>query len=86
MKFFWTRIQLIHLVESNLISHHLKQMLGKNFDELIDQNRLTSVGLMYDLFLRIGPNAIQDLREAFSNYIKVTNFAEHLCRTKILFD
>lgn len=61
-------------------------MLGKNFDELIDENRLTSVGLMYDLFLRIGPNAIQDLREAFGNYIKVTNFAEHRFQTKILFD
>jgi cullin-4 len=57
-------------VENNLITKHIKQMLGKNFETLIDENRLSYVGLMYDLFLRIGPSAITDLREAFSNYIK----------------
>ena len=46
-------------------------MLGKNFDALIDENQLTFVGLMYDLFLRVGSNAVQDLRETFGNYIKV---------------
>jgi cullin-4 len=45
-------------------------MLSKNFDTLIHENRLTSVGLMYDLFARIGPNGIAELREAFGNYIK----------------
>jgi hypothetical protein len=58
-------------VENNLITKHIKQMLGKNFDTLIDENRLTYVRLMYDLFLRIGPSGIHDLREAFANYIKV---------------
>lgn len=57
-------------------------MLGKNFDELIDQNRLTSVGLMYELFLRIGPNAIQDLRDAFGNYIKVKQTSNILLSQK----
>ncbi|CAF4254872.1 unnamed protein product [Rotaria sp. Silwood2] len=66
-----TKVQLIHIVENNLITNHIKQMLSKNFDALIDDNRFTSVALMYDLFLRIGPNGIQDLREAFGNYIKV---------------
>ena len=46
-------------------------MLSKNFDTLIDENRLSSVRLMYDLFLRVGANSINDLREAFGNYIKV---------------
>ncbi len=46
-------------------------MLGKNFDTLIDENHLTFVRLIYDLFLRIGPNSINELREAFANYIKV---------------
>ena len=59
-------------MENNLITKHIKQMLGKNFETLIDENRLPYVGLMYDLFLRVGPSAITDLREAFSNYIKVT--------------
>ncbi len=58
-------------MENNLITKHIKQMLGKNFDTLIDENRLTYVRLMYDLFLRIGPSGIHDLREAFANYIKV---------------
>ncbi|CAF0813665.1 unnamed protein product [Rotaria sordida] len=66
-----TKVQLIHIVENNLITNHIKQMLSKNFDTLIDENRFTSVALMYDLFLRIGPNAIHDLREAFGNYTKV---------------
>jgi hypothetical protein len=51
-------------------------MLSKNFDTLIDENRFISVGLMYDLFLRIGPNGINDLREAFGSYIKVINSIE----------
>ena len=46
-------------------------MLAKGFDTLIDENRLESVALMYDLFLRVGSTGITDLREAFSNYIKV---------------
>jgi cullin 4 len=62
---------LIHLVETNLISNHIKQMLSKGFDNLIDENRLKSVGLLYDLLLPIGINGINDLREAFGKYIKV---------------
>ncbi len=46
-------------------------MLSKGFDTLIDENRYTSVSLMYDLFLRIGQTGITELREAFGNYIKV---------------
>ncbi|CAF4719756.1 unnamed protein product, partial [Rotaria magnacalcarata] len=45
-------------------------MLSKSFDTLIDENRLSSVAAMYDLFLRTGPLGINDLREAFGNYIK----------------
>ena len=62
---------MIHIVENNLIANHSKQMLSKNFEALIDENRFTSVALMYDHFLRIGSNGINDLREAFGNYIKV---------------
>jgi len=46
-------------------------MLSKGFDTLIDENRYTSVSLMYNLFLRIGQTGITELREAFGNYIKV---------------
>jgi len=66
------RVQLIHIVENNLIRNHIKEMLSKNFDDLIDENRFASIALMYDLFFRIGPKEINDLREAFGNYIKVT--------------
>ncbi|CAF3377203.1 unnamed protein product [Rotaria sp. Silwood1] len=66
-----TKVQLIHIVENNLITNHIKQMLSKNFDVLIDENRFISVALMYDLFLRIGPDGIHDLRESFGNYIKI---------------
>ncbi|CAF2141394.1 unnamed protein product [Rotaria magnacalcarata] len=66
-----TKLQLIHIVENNLITNHIKQMLSKSFDTLIDENRLSSVAAMYDLFLRTGPLGINDLREAFGNYIKV---------------
>ena len=65
------RVPLIHLVQTNLIFNHIKGMLAKGFDVLIDENRLESVALMYDLFLRVGSSGINDLREAFSNYIKV---------------
>lgn len=47
-------------------------MLSKNFETLIDENRFSSVALMYELFLRIGQNGVNDLREAFGNYIKVS--------------
>ena len=68
---FLFRVPLIHLVQTNLIFNHIKGMLAKGFDVLIDENRLESVALMYDLFLRVGSSGINDLREAFSNYIKV---------------
>ncbi|CAF5189720.1 unnamed protein product, partial [Rotaria magnacalcarata] len=38
-----TKLQLIHIVENNLITNHIKQMLSKSFDTLIDENRLSSV-------------------------------------------
>jgi hypothetical protein len=75
------------LIENNLITLHIKEMLLKGtrkyffsiipnfnfigFDTLIDENRYTSVALMYDLFLRIGQTGNTDLRVAFGNYIKV---------------
>ncbi len=68
---FYFRVQLIHIVEKNLITIHIKDILSKGFDTLINENRLTSVALIYDLLLRIGQFGINELREAFGNYIKV---------------
>jgi len=65
-----TKIQLIHILETNLITKHVKPMLSKGFDNLIDENRLNSVSLMYELFVPLGSTAVNDLREAFGNYIK----------------
>ncbi len=62
-------------METNLITNHIKDILAKGFDTLINENRLTSVALIYDLFLRIGQVGINELREAFGNYIKV-NFTQ----------
>lgn len=58
-------------MENNLVTKHVKEMLSKNFETLIDENHLPSIGLMYNLFLRIGSQGVNDLREAFGNYIKV---------------
>jgi hypothetical protein len=68
---FFSRVQLIHIVEKNLITIHIKDILAKGFDTLINENRFTSVALLYDLLLRIGQFGINELREAFGNYIKV---------------
>ncbi|CAF0964096.1 unnamed protein product [Rotaria sordida] len=65
-----TKVQLIHIVENNIITLHIKNILSKGFNILINENRYTSIALMYDLFLRIGQVGISDLREAFGNYIK----------------
>lgn len=51
-------------------------MLSKGFDQLIDENRQVSVTLLYNLFLPLGSSAINDLREAFGNYIKVSDRIE----------
>jgi hypothetical protein len=73
---FYFRVQLIHIVEKNLITIHIKDILSKGFDTLINENRLTSVALIYDLLLRIGQFGINELREAFGNYIKVKTQCE----------
>ncbi|CAF1416735.1 unnamed protein product [Adineta ricciae] len=65
-----TKVQLVHLVETNLITLHIKGMLSKGFDTLIDENRYGSITLMYELILRVGQTGILELREAFGNYIK----------------
>ncbi|CAF1417985.1 unnamed protein product [Adineta ricciae] len=65
-----TKVQLIHLVETNLITLHIKEMLSKGFDTLIDENRYGSITLMYELLLRVGQTGMSELREAFGNYIK----------------
>ena len=46
-------------------------MLAKGFEILINENRFSSVGLMFELFSRVGQVGIIELREAFGNYIKV---------------
>ena len=64
---------MIHIVETNLITNHSKEILSKGFETLIHENRFTSVALMYNLFFRIGQAGITELREAFGNFIKVEN-------------
>lgn len=65
------RVQLIHLVETNLLTNHIKEILAKGFEILINENRFSSVCLMYELFSHVGQVGISELREAFGNYIKV---------------
>lgn len=71
---FYFRVQLIHLVETNLLTNHTKDILSKGFENLMNENRFSSVSLLYDLFQRIGQIGINEVRDAFANYIKVECF------------
>jgi len=67
----FSRVQLIHLVEMNLITNHIQDILSKGFENLMNENRFSSVTLLYQLFQRIGSTGVNEVRDAFSNYIKV---------------
>ena len=68
--FRWT---LIHTVERQLISEHLGSILCKGLENLLDNNRIHDLTLMYSLFFRV-KNGLIDLCSHFNSYIKVCEF------------
>ena len=68
--FVSSRWALIHTVERQLISEHLQSILGKGLENLLDNNRLHDLKLLYSLFARV-KNGLIDLCFHFNSYIKV---------------
>ena len=66
-----TRPLIISCLEKYLIAEHVITMLQKGFDAMLDDNRLTDLKLLYQLLNRI-PTGVDQLRVAYSQYIKVT--------------
>lgn len=66
---YTTKWPLIHCVESHLISQHLMTILQKGLDQLLDENRLTDLTLMYSLLGRI-KEGHHELCSHFNQYIK----------------
>lgn len=67
--FIFCRQQLIYTIEKQLISEHITALLNKGLDSLVEENRLSDLTLMFNLFNRV-KNGIQELCLAFKNYIK----------------
>lgn len=69
--FFFCRHQLVFTVEKQLLSEHLTGMLHKGLDNLLEENRLSDLSLLYSLFSRV-KNGLVELCMSFNTYIKVT--------------
>lgn len=66
-----TRPLLINCLERYLIGDHVPLILQKGFDQLVDENRLDDLRLLYQLVLRVPSGiGIDPLRQSFSQYIK----------------
>uniref|UniRef100_T1IZT0 Cullin family profile domain-containing protein n=1 Tax=Strigamia maritima TaxID=126957 RepID=T1IZT0_STRMM len=64
-----TKKALISCVEKELLGEHLSNILQKGLDNLLDENRLNDLSLMYNLFSKV-KNGFQELCSYFSLYIK----------------
>lgn len=67
---FSTRKPLIAIVEQQLIANHSTALLSKGVEQLLSENRIEDLRLLYDLFGRV-KNGHQELRTFVINYIKV---------------
>lgn len=67
------RHQLIFTVEKQLLSEHLTGILHKGLDNLLDENRLSDLLLLYSLFSR-AKNGLIELCTNFNLFIKVKQF------------
>ena len=61
---------MIHSVESQLLGHHLSNILQKGFDSLLDENRVKDLALKYQLFSRVKKGQ-EEMYSYFGAYIKV---------------
>jgi len=69
-----TRPLLISCLEKYLVADHTRTLLQKGFDSMMDENRIQDLKLLYQLLSRI-PNGIDQLRVAYSQFIKVNFFS-----------
>ncbi|CAI5715722.1 unnamed protein product [Hyaloperonospora brassicae] len=63
-----TKKQLILVVESKLLKPHVATLLERGFELLMEEGRIDDLKRMYALFARV--DAINDLKTAFSDYIR----------------
>jgi cullin-4 len=66
---YTTKWPLIHAVEQHMIHQHLNLILQKGLDQLLDENRITDLTLMYNLLARI-KDGHGELCSHFNQYIK----------------
>jgi len=64
-----TKWPLIHTVEKQLLSEHLTSILQKGLDNLLEENRVHNLTLLYSLFTRV-KNGLVELCLNFNTYIK----------------
>ncbi|EFC47621.1 predicted protein [Naegleria gruberi] len=64
-----TKKPLIQIVENELIKKHVKTILDKGFEELMDLNRIMDLNRMYGLFKLV--NELDAIKEAFTVYLKI---------------
>ena len=64
------RWSLIHTVEKQLLSEHITSILQKGLSGLLDENRISDLSLLYNLYSRI-KNGLVELCLNFNSYIKV---------------
>lgn len=64
------RWSLIHTVEKQLLSEHITSILQKGLSGLLDENRISDLSLLYNLYSRV-KNGLVELCLNFNSYIKV---------------
>ncbi|XP_071553163.1 cullin-4A [Temnothorax nylanderi] len=64
-----TKWSLIHTVEKQLLSEHITSILQKGLSGLMDENRISDLSLLYNLYSRI-KNGLVELCLNFNCYIK----------------
>ncbi|XP_015188193.1 PREDICTED: cullin-4A-like isoform X1 [Polistes dominula] len=64
-----TKWSLIHTVEKQLLSEHISSILQKGLSGLLDENRISDLSLLYNLYNRV-KNGLVELCLNFNCYIK----------------
>ena len=67
-----SRKPLIMCVEKQLVGEHMKEILDKGFESLLDADRYSDLRLLYQLFLRF-KSGVSLISKAFSGYIKASH-------------
>ncbi|XP_070502006.1 cullin-4A isoform X1 [Chironomus tepperi] len=64
-----TKLQLIFTIERQLIAEHITGILQKGLDQLLEENRVADLSLLYSLFSRV-KNGTIELCTSFNAFIK----------------